>query len=63
MSKKPSKKANTLGKRIPIELIYRCIELDNEIGGPALNRAFDILFEETLRRLEYERQNCGQMDV
>ncbi|MDP3957151.1 MAG: hypothetical protein Q8Q10_01470 [bacterium] len=47
MGKKPSKKLKR--KLLPMELIYREVEFD-EAALLKLDRAFDILFDEVLRR-------------
>lgn len=41
----------------PIELIYKQVELDGS-SVPALDRAFDILFDEVLRRRELNTKAC-----
>lgn len=60
MDKNPSKKSKK--KPLLVELTYRQVKL----GGtaiPALDRAFDILFDEVLRRRESNTKECPQKDI
>jgi len=57
MDKKPSKKL----KKTPL-LTYKHIDL-GEVAIPALDRAFDILFEEILRRRRSNIKKCPQKDI
>jgi hypothetical protein len=60
MNKKISKKLQR--KPLPIELVYRQVELaPNAING--LDRAFDILFDEVLRRRELRGKRYPHNDI
>lgn len=49
-------------KTLPIEMIYRQVEISDD-NILALNRAFDILFEEVLKRKELNNKKCARDTV
>ena len=60
MNKKISKKLHR--KPLPIEISYRPVELaPNAING--VDRAFDILFDEVLRRRELKGKTYPHNDI
>ena len=60
MDRKPSEKLKK--KPLPIELTYQQVEL-GRTAIPTLDRAFDILFDEVLRRRELNTKGCPQNDI
>jgi len=60
MDKKPSKKLKK--KPLLVKLTYRQVELD-PTAQQSLDRAFDILFDEVLRRRESNAKNVHKRGI